>query len=314
MREIYPDNAKEKVIVEQDLSLLYDYSRLTATVGDIVSAYGTADNAFNMLGRHGLVGHCKDISPETYRCLAAMKGELTDGSGAILLRNTGIERLDDESAQFLAIIVSGVYGTPTRTDRRQERIAWPVRYDPDANMRRTFSQDLGEAAFHTDTQYFAEPEDYFGLFCIKADTDGKGTSQLLNVGDILAKLVANHGQAILEPLTKPFPFRVPSVFTVSGQDSDIEITWAPILNEEGSAIRYRRDTISAALTVLGDVVEPAQLKALAALEEVLSELKPVSHHLRPGEALLVNNTTLVHARTAFEDPSRFLYRVRTKED
>jgi len=106
---------------------------------------------------------------------------------------------------------------------------------------------------------------------------------------------------------------VPSVFTRSGQDDDIEIVWAPILDLQAQTIRYRKDTIESALKCDEVEIDAAQQTALQQLEDVLATLSPVSYHLAPGDALLVNNLKLLHARTSFDNPERFLYRVRMKE-
>lgn len=293
-----------------DLSSVPDYNRLPVALSDVSKEFPDANHAYEALGRKGLTELFAQASPHGYDTVLQTHEELQEGLGALLLQGTGVEKVEDQTAQLLSITLASVYGEPTRTDRKLSQIAWPVRYDPDATVVRTFSQALGEAAYHTDTQYFKKPEDYFGLFCIESDIPGKGTNQLVHVDNVIEMLVdSQNGQALTE-LSRPYPFRVPSAFTESGKDSDIEVTWAPIVDEENRTIRYRRDTIASALTVPGIEVTADQHAALRALESVLAVLQPVEHHLQPGEAVIINNKRLLHARTAFDDPHRFLYRVR----
>lgn len=300
--------------IDYDLSSIATYNRLPATLQDIVEGYGSANTAYETLGRPGLRALLADTSAESFHTLAASRQQLDQQGAAIILHGTGVEKVDDQTAQLLSIALGSVYGTPTRTDRRLSQIAWPIKYDPDTTVVRTFSQSLGEAEFHTDTQYFEKPEASFGLFCIESDIPGKGTNQLVHVRDIVAALHDQNDHTALKALTAPYPFRVPSVFTVSGQDDDIEITWAPILSKNNNRIRYRKDTIERALAVDGIVITDEQHAALQQLETVIGTLPPLEHHLQPGEALIVNNTKSLHARTSFDDPQRFLYRVRMKDE
>lgn len=311
MKEIYPSTQK---IFEQDLSSLYDYSRIAEALEVMIDGYGTANQTYVEKGRGGLTDICMAESPETLEVLSDSKEVLSRGAGFLVLHNTSVDKLDDETAQLLSITLSSMYGRPTKTDRRLDQIAWPIKYDPDTKVKRTFSQSLGEAAFHTDTQYFETPEDYFSLFCIKPDVYGKGTNELLHVDDIVSRILKQHGSGAVEMLARPFPFRVPSVFTETGEDSDVEIVWAPILDTANSTIRYRRDTIDSALDSPGVSIDEEQLGVVGILDSVINEIEPIRYHLESGDAIIVNNLKMLHARTAFENPERFLYRVRMTED
>lgn len=300
-------------LAEYDLSLYVDYSRLHDLLGDTTEYFGGANNAYAALGRVGLMRILADAAPDTLRLLQDAGYDLKTGIGAAILHATGVDELEDEPAQLMSITLSSVYGRPTKTDQKLSQIAWPVRYEPNPGVAPTFSQTLGEAAYHTDTQYFAKPENYFGLYCVAADAPGRGTNQLLSVDDVVHAVTARHGTETLDRLSKPYPFRVPSVFTESGTDSDVEITWAPILSDNNASFRYRKDTIDRALET-GIKLSDGQNDALKRLEDTLDVLDPLEYHLQPGDALLINNLRLLHARTAFNDPGRLLYRVRMTED
>jgi alpha-ketoglutarate-dependent taurine dioxygenase len=296
-----------------DLSSIPDYNRLPRALSDASQEFGGANQAYEELGRQGLTEILVQASPHGYDVLRQTIGELKEGLGALILLGSGVEKLEDQTAQLLSITLASVYGEPTRTDRKLSQIAWPVRYDPDATVVRTFSQALGEAAYHTDTQYFEKPEDYFALFCIESDTPGKGTNRLIHVDNIISALDDGRHDHTLDALSRPYPFRVPSVFTRSGEDSDVEVVWAPIINRGDRTIRYRKATIASALKIPDIELADGQHQALQELEATLVSLEPIEHHLQPGEAVLVNNKKLLHSRTAFDDPHRFLYRVRMNE-
>lgn len=267
------------------------------------------DNSADILfARHGrqLADIIEAHSPDGYRKLREAHEELEGGKGYAIVPDTGINQLPPNQAELAAIAISCVFGEPTQTDRRKLKIAWPIRHDPTAKGIVTFSQTMGEAAFHTDTQYYEHPERYFGLFCMTADEQGKGTNRLVDGSRILAELTRQRPD-MLPILQQDFPFRVPTVFTSDGES--VEITWAPILSSDGS-LRYRLDTLREAIGLPQVEIESEKIKAIEAFEECLGQIQPIEHHLRPGEALFANNHRLLHSRTPFENPNRLLYRVR----
>lgn len=300
-------------VLERDLSAFNDYTRVVDSVGKCVGQFKDANKAFSYLGRSGLRELIENASVDTARNLKELQPALRDRSSIIIFHNTGVDQCADEAAQLLSISLAALYGEPTKTDRKLEQIAWPIRYDPVTTVTKTFSQSLGEAAFHTDTQYFASPEEYFGLFCINADTPDKGTSEFISAAAIAEAYKAEYGEMGFSVLSRPFPFKVPSVFTETGSDKDVEIIWAPIFTKDTN-IRYRKDTIKAAIDAANIDLDDAGIEALERVEDVIRGIEPIRYHLQPGDAVLVNNLKLLHARSAFDDPDRFLYRVRMRDD
>lgn len=300
-------------IPQFDLNSTLDYSKLKDALASELETLDTANEAFAKLGRHTLDATFRTVSPQAHAAIRDLRSHLED-RGAVVLRNTEITGTDVEVAQLQAISLAGVFGAPTKTDRRDGQIAWPIHYDPDTKLTRTFSQALGEAAFHTDTQYYQNPEKYFGLFCIVADEFGKGTSQLIDGNSAIEAFEGEYGLPLRQELERPYPFRVPSVFTEHASDCEIEITWAPIFSLPEKTIRYRKDTIMRALECSGVTISTGQEEALTKFDDLLVQLPTTDYHLLPGDAILVNNHTMLHARTAFDNPDRFLYRVRMDDE
>lgn len=298
---------------ECDLSIFDDYKGLPERLSRTVDLFGDANRAYEALGRTGLMDTFFQVAPSAYEALSTSVEEVRRGLGAVAIRGTCVDIVDDQTAQLTAITLGSVYGEPTRTDRKLSQVAWPIKYDPNVDITPTFSQSLGEAAFHTDTQYYESPEDSFGLFCVTSDEVGKGTNRLISAEDITTGILKKYGNPTLDELSRPFPFRVPSAFTTDVSDSDVEITWAPILDSEKGSVRYRKDTIDSALRVQGVEITASQQQALLALEEVIGMVKTTDYHLQPGNALVVNNHRLLHARTHFDNPERSLYRVRMRD-
>lgn len=278
---------------------------------DLIHTYETADVAWNSMWPHRPWGDESSLAPDLWRAMVSGKRSVDAGSGVLVLRETHVERCEGEVAQLLSLFISTAFGIPTKTDKRLQRFAWPVRYEKSNLRSPTFSQTMDEAAFHTDSQYLDEPERYFGLFCMASDVRGQGTNFLVSRSHVVEKLMESY-PAALDHIRSTFPFRVPSVFTAGASDKDVEVVWAPILEED--SIRFRRDTIASALKVPGVKVTGAQLAALEALDRAISEIAPFEHHLEPGEALIVDNHSMLHSRSPFRDTNRLLYRVRMKHE
>ena len=277
----------------------------------ILCSYNSPDDVFNSLGEDPLVSIMKATDPELSEHLSEGKQKLDGEPGHFILRRTGLEKLSLPLAQLTAIAVSSFFGHPTKPSPRSPVIAWPIDYTAeDGTPGVTFSQTNAEASMHTDTQYFSEPEPYFGLFCIKPAKDGGGMSQVIDSRVVLNNLSEVDGEDLLTELARPFPFRVPNIFTKDPYNQVPEITWAPIISSNG--IRYRKDTLISALSVDGVSVPDSQLSALESFEEALGRAPITNYKLGAGDVLFVNNHRLLHGRTAFEDADRLMLRVRVK--
>lgn len=296
-----------------DLSPSLDYSKFEVAFETLLRGHTSVEEVYEQVGRQVIGSTFADTCPEVYDLLLDVRAELAH-EGAAILHNTGTEKFRAEISQLTTLAISSVFGNPTRTDQKDQRIVWPIHYDPDTPLERTYSQSLGEAAFHTDTQYFTEPERFFGMYCVVADVPGKGTSELIDGNELVATYRERHGDKALSVLGRNYPFKVPSVFTKRASDEDLEVTWAPIYDSEDRMIRYRHDTITDALRLTGSQIDDDQQNAIDRIEELLAEIEPVRYHLMPGDAVLIDNHRVLHARTAFDDPERLLYRVRMNAD
>lgn len=292
-----------------NLSPSLDYSKFGVAFEDLLTRHETADEVFRQLGRSVLMEMFASASPGNDKLLKHTQYDLRH-AGALILHDTGVDSFEDELAQLTAIVVSSAFGHPSATDQKTNKIAWPIKYDPDSPLNRTYSQSLGEAAFHTDTQYFPKPERFFSMFCVVADEEGKGTSELIDGKELIDQYKAEYGDDGVAILERKYPFKVPSIFTKTASDEDLEVTWAPIYDPRSKAIRYRKDTITDALRLTGSSIDDQQHEALGRLEDIIKNFDAESYHLMPGDAVIVDNHRMLHARTSFDSPERLLYRVR----
>jgi alpha-ketoglutarate-dependent taurine dioxygenase len=230
-----------------------------------------------------------------------------------IVRGLGFNSLPDPIRDLYILGFSAQMGVATPTDQVKKKVLWPVQEDMSPIVKNlTFSQTLGEAAYHTDTQYFKDPEEMFGLWCVQPDRNGDGLSGLVDGRYIVQELAqTEEGRQILNIfMHTEFPFRVPSVFTAGASDETIEVFMAPILAQK-PFIRYRRETLDKGVHATGNSLTPEQRSAVDHLDQqVLDKNISYSFLLQKGEVAFANNHELLHSRSNFQDPARHLIRVR----
>ena len=204
-------------------------------------------------------------------------------------------------------------GRPTRTDKVEGKIIWdvmPREYLDHTNT--TFSEHSGEAEFHTDSQFFPNPERYFSLWSLRHASDGGGVNGLLDARMITRRLVEDRlGIESMVTLSETeLPFRVPTVFTEQRTDAAAEVLMAPIFADT-PYIRYRKDTLQKGLLAKGMQLQPKVIRALQQVEAIIGDKDlTLRHFLQAGQVLFGNNHEILHNRTSFVDQQRHLLRVR----
>lgn len=261
------------------------------------------------LGRKGLVELLHDQFPNIWEEVLAKSHEVDEAGFTIV--ETNLEETAVAEMTVVALAVSAVFGTPTGTDKVSGAYVWPVTPRSVGYSVTTFSEDIGEAAMHTDSQYIDKPEDKFVLACIRPDAPGRGTTELIDGLNLRREIEESH-PGLLKVLQQPFPFRVPTVFTEKLRDDIPEIIWRPILEDD--RIRYRNDTLINALQVDGVELDEQRMRAIEELAAIIDGMPRVQHHLMSGEIAIVDNRRMLHARTDFDDLGRVLLRVRMNDE
>jgi alpha-ketoglutarate-dependent taurine dioxygenase len=194
------------------------------------------------------------------------------------------------------------------------RIVWPVTPQNGTPYSfKTFSETDLEAQLHTDSQYRVKPEDVFLLGCMVADEVGKGTNMILRSQEVIETVRDKAGEEAIDLLRQPYPFRVPTVFTELRDDGDPEVIWAPIIVDD-ERMRFRADTIDAALAVESVKISDEAARAFQELRDVITSHPVEYHHLNPGQILVVDNWRVLHGRTAFTNLHRLLHRIRVHKE
>ncbi|GAA0991562.1 TauD/TfdA family dioxygenase [Acrocarpospora macrocephala] len=211
--------------------------------------------------------------------------ELAEQGWTVLHR----QRFGADHTSVLAIAEH--FGRPSTRDGGQA--VWEVKPRP-GRAHGTFSERTGPAAFHTDAQYHARPEDYVCLFVVRPAADG-GDTRLLGAAAALSTVRPGTLAALRRPA---WSWTVPEVFRATVPASRP----ATVATADGT-IRWRADNLAQPLP--GDQRRAATDFAVA-LER--AEACEVRH--RPGDVIILDNRRTLHARTAFQDTDRLVLRVR----
>lgn len=229
--------------------------------------------------------------PRTASLLQAAREALRLGRGIVILRGIDVSRYSVPELEMIYWGIGthlGVGVSQSVLGDRLGHVQDKTATDPHARAYRN-KQELTP---HTDTS------DIVGLMCVRTAREG-GVSIASSVAAVHNALLAQFPE-YLEPLYEGFPYhrrgenlpgeapitphRIPVFSYVEGQLS----------------CRYTRSYIETAAREGGAPLSQLQVDALNCLERLTYEFA-FEFQLDPGEIYLLNNYTVLHARTAFEN-------------
>lgn len=256
-----------------------------------------------------------DAAPSLAALGTALRDALEADHSGVLVRRAGLGGLDLDTRRFVLYALSLCMGSPTATDKIDRKVVWDIKLRPEKvrdGSASTFSEHAYEADFHTDTQYFPNPERYMLLYVAVPAACGGGRSTLRDVRcvkDALAR--SEDGRWALDLLSRQeLPFRIPATFTTTGRCDSVEVTFARIFGDRPS-VRFRTDTLEMGLEAFPDYDTPDVRRALDILQAELEvEDRRLETFLEADALLAVNNHEVLHGRGAFEDPDRHVLRIR----
>ena len=240
-----------------------------------------------------------DLGPEHFEwpswspLIAAIKQQIEEGRGFILLRRLPVE---DYSKDEIGMIVWGI-GTRLGHGQSQSVLGDRLghvrdfsREDPHARAYRN-KQELSP---HTDLS------DLVGLACLR-DAKAGGVSRLTSAVT-LHNLLLEECPELLERLYRGY------VWHRRGEEQPGDLPHTPWLvpvysQQDGKvSVRYVRSYVDAGEAAVGRPMDAAERAVLDRFEELSKRPEVMLEFtLRPGEMYLINNYTILHARTAFED-------------
>ncbi|MCB9384000.1 MAG: TauD/TfdA family dioxygenase [Bryobacterales bacterium] len=224
----------------------------------------------------------------------ALRDELEQGTGAVLLERLPVEEWDQPAREKAFWALTSSLGTPVSQSAEGQRL-FPVRdagYAPnDPRFRGPMSSK--RLSFHTDRC------DVIAFLCIQPAAQGGETFVVSSMA--LYEELARRDPATLDVLRQPFPYLRHSV----DRGNERPYCELPVFSERDGHIgaHFLRVLIDRAdRSNQAPSLTDAQRSALDALEALAED--PAMHatfSLRAGDVLLLNNWTTFHRRSEFVD-------------
>jgi len=231
--------------------------------------------------------------PGLGRRLAGLLDEVRDGRGFVVLRGLPVADYGPERAALAYWGLGTHFGTAVRQNPNGDLLGevrnkgkrWGelgVR-GPDTN---------GQLNFHTDYA------DIVGLLCLGRAKSG-GLSRIASSVTLHNELLRDHPQHL------PLLYRGFRYIKREALDTAEPVTgYLPVFGERDGVLscRFIHERIEAAAVKLGEPLYAAQRAAIDCIAAVVGQ--PGIHldmDLEPGDIQLINNYSVLHARTSFED-------------
>jgi alpha-ketoglutarate-dependent taurine dioxygenase len=168
-----------------------------------------------------------------------------------------------------------------------------------------------EIRFHIDNAYNTTPPEIVGLLCLQTAKSG-GVSRVLSFHTVHNALLARHKE-LLPRLYQPFWFDRQREF-FDGQPDTFSAPVFTVGEDEDLKARFSVHQINSGYAMKGEPVDNKGAAALAATLEIFEDPEvSIDFEFAPGEIQFVDNRTLGHSRTEFEDwpePDRRRHLVR----
>ncbi len=154
-----------------------------------------------------------------------------------------------------------------------------------------------EIRFHIDNAYNTTPPEYVGLLCLRTAKSG-GVSRVLSFHTVHNEMLARHRE-LLPRLYRPFWFDRQRELHPGEPD-----TFAAPVFEDGAELKARISVhqINSGYAMRGEPIDNEGAAALAAMLEIFEDPAiSADFEFAPGEIQFVDNRTLGHSRTEYED-------------
>jgi alpha-ketoglutarate-dependent taurine dioxygenase len=234
----------------------------------------------------------------------ALREEVVSGRGFVVITGLPIESYNDQEATLIYWGIATWLGLPMPQNARDEYL-FAVR-DEGYNFQRDYgatgvriSRTASAIDFHTDSSacYAGYTPDIVALLALRAARTG-GMTALVSARTVHNVLRREHPEC-LRRLYQPYYFDRRAELR-PGESPTI---YAPVFTYDGDpAIRFFRFNLVKGHETAGVPLTPADLEAVEALENVCRrEELAARFDMQRGDMQFVNNRTVLHSRTAFED-------------
>ena len=219
--------------------------------------------------------------------LSAWGDELESGPGFILLRGLPIDGLADDAIDILYFGLGLHMGVPVRQNPAGDLIGRVMNIGDLEDRQTRVYETNAYLPYHTD------PSDMVGLLCIRAAKSG-GISSLISSGALYNEMLSRYPEYLSI-------FYRPMYYPHLGGD---EPALAPVFSyHQGKmSVRYLRQYLELGADMMGRPLTPVEHEAMDVFDQIMHEPDMrVDMMMQPGDLQLVNNYSVMHSRTSFED-------------
>lgn len=252
------------------------------------------------------------LEGDNSRAVAALRDALDGGPGYALLSGFPLDGVGDAVRDELLLRAARLLGEAT-PHGASGKLIWEITPRATVGTTPTFSETADEAPLHTDNGWVPVPEKYLTMLAVNPADEG-GDTIVLPVATAVEGFsrLPRAAEALALLREEAFPFAVPTVFREPGRPGSGPDTLVAAVFGSEVPFRYRYDIIRAGFALRPDLASPRRLWALECFDAYLrlARERAPRVRLRRGDLLFVNNHAVLHARTAFDDGSRLLLRVR----
>jgi alpha-ketoglutarate-dependent taurine dioxygenase len=237
--------------------------------------------------------------PHTVAAMAEVNRILKSGVRFAVLDRLPLDEIDGDQAAAIYWMLASLVSRPVaqKLDGTMIYNVWDTgkKALPGSGVRPD-STNI-EIRFHIDNAYNTTPPEYVGLLCLRTAKSG-GVSRVLSFHTVHNEMQARHRE-LLPRLYRPFWFDRQREFFPGEPDT----FFAPVF-EEGAEIRTRISVhqINAGYALRGEPIDNEGRAALDAMLEIFEDpAVSAEFDFAPGEIQFVDNRTLGHSRTEYED-------------
>ena len=219
--------------------------------------------------------------------LRAWGDELESGPGFMLVRGIPIGRFDEDGVDILYFGIGLHMGVPVRQNPAGDLIGRVMNVGDLEDRQTRVYETNAYLPYHTD------PSDMVGLLCVRPAKSG-GISSLISSGALYNEMLARYPQYLSI-------FYRPMYYPHLGGD---EPALSPVFSyHQGKmSVRYLRQYLELGADMMNRPLSEVEREAMDAFDKIMHEPDmPIDMMMQPGDLQLVNNYTVMHSRTSFED-------------
>ncbi|WP_431284343.1 TauD/TfdA family dioxygenase [Humitalea sp. 24SJ18S-53] len=233
--------------------------------------------------------------PSLAATLPAMRQEITEGRGFVMIRGLPRERYSDDELGMIFWGIGTHFGVGLPQSWIGEKLGHVIDLSDEEAEPRAYHNG-GHIGMHTDSC------DIVALLCLRPAKSG-GASRLASAHAVHNMLLAEDA-ALLAPLYEGFPYRSTNADAKGADRAALTPYKVPVFlrNQGALEVYYIRGYIRRAVAA-GDVVLSAeQIAALDRMDKIaMSPDVYLDMDFQPGDMQFVNNRKIFHGRTDYED-------------